>query len=179
MWLVAQSCVTLCDPIDCSPPRLLRPWDFPGKNTGVDCHFLLQGILPIQGSNPGLPHCRWILYQLSHKGSPLLRIMEDFCSAHGILTLDYLGLFLFFYLPFQPPEDPKFLGSPLCSCCCETLQRRALGVNFISFSCWVSNVPCRHGRLDLSMMGKELIYKTLACVLSHSVMFHSLKPQRP
>ena len=85
----------------------------------------------------------------------------------------------FFYLPFQPPEDPKFLGSSLCSCCCETLQRRALGVNFISFSCWVSNVPCRHGHLDLSMMGKELIYKTFACVLSHSVMFHSLKPQRP
>ena len=38
---VAQSSQTLCDPVDC---RLLRPWDSPGKNTGVDCHFLLQGI---------------------------------------------------------------------------------------------------------------------------------------
>ena len=37
-----QSCLTLCDPIDSSPPRLPRPWDSPGKNTGVGCHFLLQ-----------------------------------------------------------------------------------------------------------------------------------------
>ena len=44
----------------------LCPWESPGKNTGVDCHALLQGIFPIQGSNPGLPHCRWILYHLSY-----------------------------------------------------------------------------------------------------------------
>ena len=50
--------------------RLLHPWDFPGKNTGMDCHFLLQEIFPTQGWNPGLPHCRQILYQLSHQGSP-------------------------------------------------------------------------------------------------------------
>ena len=41
--LVTQSCLILCDPMDCSPPRLLCPWDFLGKDTGVDCHFLLQG----------------------------------------------------------------------------------------------------------------------------------------
>ena len=41
------------------------PWDSPGKNTGVGCHALLQGIFPTQGSNPGLPHSRRILYQLS------------------------------------------------------------------------------------------------------------------
>ena len=49
------------------PTRLLRPWDFPGQNTGVGCHFLLQRIFPTQGSNPGLPHCRQTLYHLSHK----------------------------------------------------------------------------------------------------------------
>ena len=38
------------------PTRLLRPWDFPGKSTEVGCHFLLQGIFPTQGLNPGLPH---------------------------------------------------------------------------------------------------------------------------
>ena len=38
------------------PSRLLCPWDFPGNSTGVDCRFLLQGIFPTQGSNPGLPH---------------------------------------------------------------------------------------------------------------------------
>ena len=57
---VAQSCLTRCDPVDCSLPRLLHPWGSPGKNTGVGCHFLLQ-IFPAQGSNPGLLHCRQIL----------------------------------------------------------------------------------------------------------------------
>ncbi|CAN0476709.1 unnamed protein product [Rangifer tarandus platyrhynchus] len=56
------------------PPRHLRPWDFPGKSTGVGCHCLLQGIFPTQGLNPGLPHCRQTLYPLSHQGSP--RILE-------------------------------------------------------------------------------------------------------
>ena len=47
--------------------RLLCPRDFPGKNTGVGCHFLLQGILQTPGSSPGLLHCKWFLYQLSHQ----------------------------------------------------------------------------------------------------------------
>ena len=59
---VTQSCPTLCDPMDCSLPRLLHPWNFPGKSPGVGCHFLLQGIFPTQGSNLGLPHCRQTLY---------------------------------------------------------------------------------------------------------------------
>ena len=50
------------------------PWNSPGQNTRVGSLSLLQGIFPTQGSNPGLLHCRWILYQLSYKGSP--RILE-------------------------------------------------------------------------------------------------------
>jgi len=46
------------------------PWNSPGRNTRVGSPSLLQGIFPTQGLNPGLPHCRWILYQLSHRGSP-------------------------------------------------------------------------------------------------------------
>ena len=53
------------------PARLLCPWNSPGKNTGVGCHFLLQGIFLIQGSNTGLLHCRWIPYCLSHRESPI------------------------------------------------------------------------------------------------------------
>ena len=49
--------------------KLLCPWDFQGKSTGVGCHFLLQGIFPTQGSNPGLSHCRQTLYRLSHQGT--------------------------------------------------------------------------------------------------------------
>ena len=51
------------------PARLLCPWDSLSKDTGVGYHFLLQGIFPTQGLNPGLPHCRRILYHLSHEGS--------------------------------------------------------------------------------------------------------------
>ena len=45
---------------------------FSGNSPGVDCHFLLQGIFPTQGSNPGLPHCRQTLYRLSHQGSQMV-----------------------------------------------------------------------------------------------------------
>ena len=60
------------------PHGLYSTWNSPGQNTGVGSPSLLQGIFPTQGSNPGLPHCRQILYQLSHKGSP--RILE--CVAY-------------------------------------------------------------------------------------------------
>ena len=53
--MCAQSCLTLCKSTPrTEPARLLCPWDFSGKNTGVGCHFLLQGIFPTQGSNPHL-----------------------------------------------------------------------------------------------------------------------------
>ena len=52
------------------PHGLYSPRNSPGQNTGVDSLSLLQGIFPTQGSNPCLPHCRWILYHLSHQGSP-------------------------------------------------------------------------------------------------------------
>ena len=72
--LVAQCCLTLWDPMDCSLPGSFVHGDSPGKNTGVSFHALLQRIFPIQGLNPGLLHCRWILYQLSYQESP--RILE-------------------------------------------------------------------------------------------------------
>ena len=60
--------------MDCSPAGSSVQGDSPGKNTGMSCHALLQEIFPAQGSNPGLPHCRQILYYLSHQGSS--RILE-------------------------------------------------------------------------------------------------------
>ena len=72
--LVAQSCPTHFNPMDCSPPGSSVHGDSLGKNPGVGCQALLQGIFSTQGSNPGLPHCRPILYCLSHRGSP--RILE-------------------------------------------------------------------------------------------------------
>ena len=74
LCLVAQSCLTLCDPLDCSPQGSSVHGDSPGKNTEMGCHALLQGIFPTQQSNLGPQHCGQILYHLSHQGSP--RILE-------------------------------------------------------------------------------------------------------
>ena len=60
--------------MDCSLPSSSVHENSPGKKNGVDCHALVQGIFPTQGSNPGLLRCRQILYHLSHQGSP--RILE-------------------------------------------------------------------------------------------------------
>ena len=72
--LVTQLCLTLCNPMDCSPPGSSVHEVSPGKNTGVGCHALFQGIFPTQGSNSSLPLCRQILCHLSHLRSP--RILE-------------------------------------------------------------------------------------------------------
>ena len=72
-WCVCFSHSVMSDslqPHGLWPARLLSPWNFPGKDTGVDFHFLLQGIFLTQGSNLGLLHCRRMLYHLSYKGSP-------------------------------------------------------------------------------------------------------------
>ena len=61
---------TLFDPMDCSWPSSSVHGASPDKNTGMSCHTLLQGIFPTQRSNPGLLHCRQILYHLSHQGNP-------------------------------------------------------------------------------------------------------------
>ena len=58
------------NPMDCSPPGSSVHGDSPDQYTRVGSHALLQGIVPTQGLNPGLPHCRRILYLLSHQGSP-------------------------------------------------------------------------------------------------------------
>ena len=69
--LVAKSCLTLVISWTVACQALLCPWDSPGKNTGVGCRALLQGIFLTQGSNPGLLHCRQVLYHLSHQGKTM------------------------------------------------------------------------------------------------------------
>ena len=70
LCLVSQSYPTLWDPMGYSLPGSSVHGDSPGKNTGVGCHALLQRIFPTQGLNPSLPHYRWIIYHVSHQGSP-------------------------------------------------------------------------------------------------------------
>ena len=68
----SDSCSVVSDSLQSC--GLYSPWNSPGQDTGVSSLSLLQGIFPIQVLNPGLPYCRQILYQLSHRGSP--RILE-------------------------------------------------------------------------------------------------------
>ena len=74
LCLLAQLCLTFCDPRDCSPPVSSVRVDSLGKNTGVDCHTLLRGIFPTQGSNPSLQYCRWIFLPFEPPRKPFLRI---------------------------------------------------------------------------------------------------------
>ena len=70
MWSESESCSVMFDSL--WPRGLYSLWNSPGQNTGVGRLSLLQGIFPTEGSNPDLSHCRQILYQLSHKGSPFV-----------------------------------------------------------------------------------------------------------
>ena len=94
LCLDTQSCLTLGSPWSV-PQDSSVPGDSPGKNAGVCCHAFLQGMCPTQGSNPGLLHCRWILYYLSHQGTQnilenvkrliagsyfISKSVQDFCS---------------------------------------------------------------------------------------------------
>ena len=65
----SKSCLVMSHAL--RPHRLYSPWHSPGQKTRMGSLFLLQGIFPVQGSNPGLPHCRWILYQLSYQRIPV------------------------------------------------------------------------------------------------------------
>ena len=76
------------------PPRLLCPWDSPGKNTGVGCHALLQEIFPSQGLNPGLLHCRQILYCLSYMEAQANIMIEIY---------NYINLRIKNYNPYSIP----------------------------------------------------------------------------
>ena len=86
LCFVAQSCLTICNPMDCSPPGSSVHGDSPGKNTGVGCHVLLHGIFPTQGLNPGLPLCMQILCHLSHQGSPCISEIIDISPGMSLLV---------------------------------------------------------------------------------------------
>ena len=76
------------------PHGLYSLWNSPGQITGVGSPSLLQGIFPTQGLNPGLPHCRRILYQLSHKGSPRILSWSPSNSTLNSLSSVFSAPFL-------------------------------------------------------------------------------------
>ena len=97
----SESCSVMSDSL--WPHGLYRPWNSPDQNTGVGHCSLLQGIFPAQGSNPGLPHCRQILSQLSHKGSPF--ICYHSVTRQAPLSVGFSRQEYWSGLPFPPPGD--------------------------------------------------------------------------
>ena len=89
-----KSCLTLCDPMDCSLAGSSVHGDSTGKNPGGGCHSLLQGIFLIQGWNPGLLHCRQILYHLSHQESPITTIPRPILTKIKTLNPHSISKFL-------------------------------------------------------------------------------------
>ena len=139
------------------PTRLLCPWDFPGKDTEVGCHFLFQGIFPTQGSNPSLLHCRQILYRLSYKGgifsinsvpskisldSRLFQLVKHVISLlpsslpPPCLLSPPLALSSFLFFPFAFWSDPLFLYTRLVCFILLITAPAPYVVQFTSYELW-------------------------------------------
>jgi len=148
------------------PARLLCPWDFPGKNTGVGRHSLLQGILQTHGLNLGLLLCRHILYHLSHQESPSSTINLDMVSmTHFFLSQKYL-------------KRTKYWGSWLWSWA--TAVSRCEGVTDMSAFSLFAGVPAATvkswilGLEDLRLASVATISNCMGLNKSLSLMFHFL-----
>ena len=138
------------------PLGLYSPWNSPGQNTGVGSLSLLQGIFPTQGWNPGLPHCRQILHQLSHQGSPnkaekgfknKTKKQEQICSL-GLTPTDFRVFLLLKRLPSPLPCPLRLGGARGGSGPCRDLQLRLLGLQELSRWCpWGSDPESALGPL--------------------------------
>ena len=86
--LVTKLCLTLSQSYGLWPSRLLCPWDFPGRNAAVGCHFLLQGIFPTQGLNPRLLHLPLCLlfYHWATRGAPLDTRFFTYKDTHNLFS---------------------------------------------------------------------------------------------
>ena len=109
---IVQSCPTLFDSMDCSLPGSSVHGDSPGKNIGVGCHALLQGIFPAQGLNPRLPHYRWFLYRLSHQGNPITTLSKTKRFVHRKSGANYYLSIIFLIIQQEPyrMKSPSQIG---------------------------------------------------------------------
>ena len=132
--LVLQLCPTLCNHMDYSLSGSSVHGIF--QNTGVGSLSLLQGIFQTQGSNPGLPQCKWILYQLSHKGSPEEWLFSNKCQIYWCHILFSL----------KSTMSPHFSKYEVHSC----LPNRHC--NIYVLLCLISSLYCSFPKLELASL---------------------------
>ena len=135
----AQSCLTL-EHYGLLPAMLLCPWDSPGKNTGVRCHLLLQGIFPTQGSTMGLLHCRQILHCLSHQG----------------LVTHYYEAIKHYVRNYNVRNYKLFMGFPVCS----VVKNPPVNVRDMGFPAW--EIPWREEPVSYSPWQSKRVKHDLA-----------------
>ena len=113
--LVAQLCLTLCNPMDCSLPGSSVLGDSPGKNTRVGCHALLQGIFPTQGSNPGLLHCKWFFINWATREASLCAYVSFFFLNPTVpyKKYDIISTFKLLHILLPSINIPSTLGTLL------------------------------------------------------------------
>ena len=112
-------------------PWTIQSMHSPGQNTGVGSLSLLQDIFPTQGSNPGLPHCRLILYHLSHRGSP---DVGNLISGSSAFSKSSLSIWKFsVYLLLKPGLEnlEQYFASVQNKCNCEVVSA-LFGIAFLS-----------------------------------------------
>ena len=133
------------------PHGLYSSWNSPGQNTGVGSLFSPPGDLPKPGSNPSLPHCRWILYLLNHQGSP--RILEWIAypfSSESFQPRNWTGVSCELQLDSLPAELPEKLGQHL-------FQKLSLIIN--SFIPFPSSGRKRKSRAQLERQRIQSLYR--------------------
>ena len=113
--------------MDYSPPGFFVLWIFPGKNTGVGCHFLLQGLFQTQESNSSLLHWQGDSLPLSHQGRPEIKITDTYYAFTKCLTL------------FKPRCPHKSLKAPMQPCTCGWVQVQRLQESDTLEDHWKSN----------------------------------------
>ena len=155
-------------------PHGQSPWDFSGKNTGVGCHFLLQEIFPTQGLKPGLPHCRLMLYHLSHQGSHkkktiiLIIFRKDSWSYTELLEA----------LTCVPGGAGQAVCKPVCR------ERSALDISLSSRLQCLKQLVFQVGQLLISSPGTATFISTksvwveIRCLSSSCTSFSSRKKLR-
>ena len=155
----SESCSVVSDSL--WPHGLCSPWNPPGQNTGVGSRSLLQGIFPTQGSNPGLPHCRWVLHQLSHQGSPdvLSPALTPLFHSAGISLLSWQNLSCFcgsapllLSVPTISFSWPRWPPVPV------TLCRSPSGISFSSLG-HTGSAACKGGLGVRGIVGRVGVQK--------------------